>query len=210
MAVPVRATHQSRSVPEAWRVAGTAGGEGAMKFIHAADLHIDSPLVGLSCYEGAPAQRLREGTRGALENLVKLASDKTVDFVIIAGDLFADPAVKDDPVGEYPAPVPGMFNIGVLHTNVDGAMGAVGPGLRAHGRGHPTLRAGAPTGYAAGRGRASLPYDSRPLRPTIEPDYRSQDQRSVSGRLHRATRNCWGRKCKNLPLAKPRFILLKA
>ena len=33
-----------------------------MKFIHAADLHIDSPLVGLYCYE-APAQRLREATR---------------------------------------------------------------------------------------------------------------------------------------------------
>jgi DNA repair exonuclease SbcCD nuclease subunit len=167
-----------------------------MKFIHAADLHIDSPLVGLCCYEGAPAGRLREATRRALENLVALAIDEAVDFVIVAGDLFdgqwrdmqtglftarqfrrlrdaginvylvrgnhdaasqvrqaitwpdnvhefsvrkaetvrledlgvalhgrgfAQPEVNQDPVPEYPAPLHGLFNIGVLHTNVDGS-----------------------------------------------------------------------------------------
>ncbi len=166
-----------------------------MKFIHAADLHIDSPLLGLYCYEGAPAERLREATRRALENLVTLALEEQVDFVLLAGDLFdgqwrdmqtglftarqfrrlcdakikvylvrgnhdaasqirqtitwpdnvreflvrkaetirlddlgvalhgrgfAQPAVTDDPVPEYPPSVPGLFNIGVLHTNVGG------------------------------------------------------------------------------------------
>jgi len=167
-----------------------------MKFIHAADLHIDSPLLGLYCYEGAPAERLREATRRAFENLITLAIDEQVDFVIVAGDLFdgqwrdmqtglftarqfrrlcdvkikvylvrgnhdaasqvrqaitwpgnvhefsvrkaetvclddlgvalhgrgfAQPEVTDDPVPEYPDPVPGLFNIGVLHTNVGGS-----------------------------------------------------------------------------------------
>lgn len=167
-----------------------------MKFIHAADLHIDSPLVGLCCYEGAPAQRLREATRRACENLVALAIEEAVDFVILAGDLFdgqwrdmqtglfaarqfrrlrdaniklflvrgnhdaeskvrsaitwpdnvhefsvrkaetvqlddlgvalhgrgfAQPEVPDDPLPEYPDPSPGLFNIGVLHTNVGGS-----------------------------------------------------------------------------------------
>lgn len=59
-----------------------------MKFIHTADLHIDSPLRGLEQYEGAPAERLRGATREAFENLVTLAIDERVDLVIIAGDLF--------------------------------------------------------------------------------------------------------------------------
>ncbi len=31
----------------------------AMKFIHAADIHLDSPLNGLSAYPDAPAAQLR-------------------------------------------------------------------------------------------------------------------------------------------------------
>lgn len=59
-----------------------------MRFIHAADLHIDSPLRGLSRYEGAPLERLRGATRRALERLVALAIDERVDFVLLAGDLY--------------------------------------------------------------------------------------------------------------------------
>lgn len=59
-----------------------------MQFIHAADLHIDSPLRGLSRYEGAPLERLRGATRRALEGLVDLAIEQQVDFVLIAGDLY--------------------------------------------------------------------------------------------------------------------------
>jgi len=58
------------------------------KFIHAADLHIDSPLRGLETYAGAPVQELRGATRKALENLISLAIEQEVAFVIIAGDLF--------------------------------------------------------------------------------------------------------------------------
>ena len=59
-----------------------------MRFIHAADLHIDSPLRGLERYEGSPADRLREATREALRRLVQIAIDREVDFVVIAGDFF--------------------------------------------------------------------------------------------------------------------------
>ncbi|MDQ3061122.1 MAG: DNA repair exonuclease [Pseudomonadota bacterium] len=59
-----------------------------MRFIHAADLHIDSPLRGLSRYQGAPLDRLRGATRRALERLVGLAIEQRVDFVLIAGDLY--------------------------------------------------------------------------------------------------------------------------
>jgi len=172
--------------------------QGVMKFIHAADLHLDSRLEGLARYEGAPVDELRGATRRALENLVALAIEEQVAFVLIAGDVydgdwrdyntglyfarqmtrlrearipvvmirgnhdaesqisrglrlpdnvtelptnapgtkrfndlrvaihgqgFATAAVKDDLSAAYPAPVPGWFNIGLLHTSAEGRPG---------------------------------------------------------------------------------------
>ena len=59
-----------------------------MKFIHAADIHLDSPLRGLARYEGAPLQEIRSATRRALENLVQLCLDESVNLLLIAGDLY--------------------------------------------------------------------------------------------------------------------------
>ncbi|MBV9492455.1 MAG: DNA repair exonuclease [Verrucomicrobia bacterium] len=59
-----------------------------MKFVHAADIHLDSPLRGLQRYEGAPVGELRNATRRAFENLVSLCLDENVDFLLIAGDLY--------------------------------------------------------------------------------------------------------------------------
>ena len=58
------------------------------KFLHAADLHLDSPLHGLSLYEGVPVDAVRAATRGALDNLIDLAIAEAVAFVILAGDLY--------------------------------------------------------------------------------------------------------------------------
>ena len=58
------------------------------RFIHAADIHLDSPLRGLARYEGAPAHELRAATRQALENLVTLAIAEQATFVLLAGDLY--------------------------------------------------------------------------------------------------------------------------
>lgn len=71
-----------------------------MKFLHAADLHIDSPLKGLDRYEGAPVGRLRGATRGALENLVALALEERVAFLLLAGDVF-DGTWKDYSTGLF-------------------------------------------------------------------------------------------------------------
>jgi DNA repair exonuclease SbcCD nuclease subunit len=59
-----------------------------MKLLHAADLHIDSPLRGLSRYEGAPAEEIREAARRAVDNLVELALAESVDAVLLAGDIY--------------------------------------------------------------------------------------------------------------------------
>ncbi len=59
-----------------------------MKFIHTADLHLDSSLRGLSSYADAPAERLRTATRDAFHNLVTQAIEEQVDFMVIAGDVY--------------------------------------------------------------------------------------------------------------------------
>lgn len=59
-----------------------------IRFIHAADAHIDSPLRGLEAHEGAPVDVLRGATRRAFENLIQLAIDENIDFMVLAGDLY--------------------------------------------------------------------------------------------------------------------------
>jgi DNA repair exonuclease SbcCD nuclease subunit len=70
------------------------------KFLHAADIHLDSPLRGLERYEGAPVEQIRQATRRALENLIQLALDEKVSFVLLAGDLY-DGVWKDYNTGLY-------------------------------------------------------------------------------------------------------------
>lgn len=59
-----------------------------MKLVHCADLHLDSPLRGLSAYEGVPADDIRLAARRALENLVELCLGEQVEVVLIAGDVY--------------------------------------------------------------------------------------------------------------------------
>jgi len=166
-----------------------------MRFIHAADIHLDSPLRGLGSYEDMPVETLRGATRAAFTRLVDEAIAMDVDFMVIAGDVydgdwrdhntglyfarqmgrlraadipvyllhgnhdaesvmtrslempdnvhvfssrapstftlerhkvalhgrsFPEAAVTDNIAAEYPPPVPGYFNIGVLHTALEG------------------------------------------------------------------------------------------
>lgn len=72
----------------------------SFRFLHAADIHLDSPLHGLSRYEGLPVAEIRSATRSAFDNLVQKAIDEQVDFVVIAGDLF-DGDWKDMGTGLY-------------------------------------------------------------------------------------------------------------
>jgi len=60
---------------------------GAIRFIHAADIHLDSPLSRLSTDEVA-TETIRLATRRALYNLVTEAVERGVDFSLIAGDLY--------------------------------------------------------------------------------------------------------------------------
>jgi len=61
---------------------------GTFRFIHAADIHLDSPLRGLDRYDGAPVEEIRGATRRALENLVDVCLAERVAFLLIAGDIY--------------------------------------------------------------------------------------------------------------------------
>jgi DNA repair exonuclease SbcCD nuclease subunit len=70
------------------------------RFLHAADIHLDSPLTGLGKFEEASVVRIQAATREALEGLVQYALDEAVDFVVIAGDLY-DGDWKDHRTGLF-------------------------------------------------------------------------------------------------------------
>ncbi len=57
-------------------------------FMHAADLHLDSPMRGLGGHEGAPVERLRGATRVAFTQLVDLAISRKIDLLVLAGDIY--------------------------------------------------------------------------------------------------------------------------
>lgn len=61
---------------------------GKIRFFHAADLHLDSPFVGLRHLPGEIFDRIQNSTFASFENLVKEAVIKQIDFMIISGDLF--------------------------------------------------------------------------------------------------------------------------
>ncbi|MDQ0268947.1 metallophosphoesterase family protein [Cytobacillus purgationiresistens] len=65
-------------------------------FIHAADLHLDSPMIGLKHLPQSIFRKLQESTFESFSRIVKTAMIKKVDFVILAGDLFdaADRSIK--------------------------------------------------------------------------------------------------------------------
>jgi exonuclease SbcD len=170
----------------------------SFRFLHAADLHLASPLRGLRARDEALGQRLESASRQAFSELVRRAIDAEAAFFIIAGDVFdgqwrdysiglfyaaeleklsqsgipvyvlrgnhdaesivtkslrlpssvyefstrraqtflaehvpvalhgrgfSEREVREDLAQGYPLPVPGRFNIGVLHTSLDGREG---------------------------------------------------------------------------------------
>ncbi len=172
--------------------------KGSFRFVHTADVHIDSPLMGLTRHEGSAVDRIRLATREAFDNLIGQAIEEQVAFLVIAGDLydgdwrdfhtglffslqmgrlgkagiqafvlhgnhdaesqitkrlslpdnvkvfsarkpetfvlseldvalhgqsFRQRDITDNLVPGYPDPMPGMFNIGVLHTALGGMTG---------------------------------------------------------------------------------------
>lgn len=59
-----------------------------IKFLHIADLHLDSPFIGLSALPQPLFSAIQASTFQSLERIISLAIKETVDFVLIAGDIY--------------------------------------------------------------------------------------------------------------------------
>lgn len=58
------------------------------RFVHTADLHLDSPFKGLKESNQTIAARLAEATFDAYERIIDVCIDKKIDFLLIAGDIY--------------------------------------------------------------------------------------------------------------------------
>ncbi|MBQ3072378.1 MAG: metallophosphoesterase, partial [Oscillospiraceae bacterium] len=61
-----------------------------IKFLHAADLHLDAPFSDLP---SAEARARRQEQRGQLAEIAELANAEQCDLMLLAGDLFDGAAV---------------------------------------------------------------------------------------------------------------------
>ncbi|ALC80607.1 MULTISPECIES: metallophosphoesterase family protein [Bacillus] len=59
-----------------------------LTFIHAADLHLDSPFLGVSQLPETIFKRLKESTFKSVINLIDICIAKKIDFLLLSGDLF--------------------------------------------------------------------------------------------------------------------------
>ncbi len=169
----------------------------AFRFLHTADIHLDSPLKTLALRDDALSAHIRGATRRTFAGIVDTCLERRLDALVIAGDLydrdihdmstalfvgqqmrrlneagvrvfvirgnhdaesvlsrelslpdnvhifgaeggtdrlpdagvaihgisFGSAHVRENLLNRYPAPVPGMVNIGLLHTSLTGAEG---------------------------------------------------------------------------------------
>jgi DNA repair protein SbcD/Mre11 len=58
------------------------------RFIHTADLHLDSPLRSLALRDPDLAEMIADASRSALQNIISLCLREKVDALLIAGDLY--------------------------------------------------------------------------------------------------------------------------
>src|SRR4249920_302718 len=60
----------------------------AFRFVHAADLHLDTPFEGLARTAPAVATALRDASLSAFDALVELALREQAAFLVVAGDIY--------------------------------------------------------------------------------------------------------------------------
>ncbi len=61
---------------------------GTFSFVHAADLHLDTPFSGVAASAPFVAAALRDASLRAFEAVVQIALSRKVDFVLFAGDIY--------------------------------------------------------------------------------------------------------------------------
>ena len=95
----------------------------ANKVIISADIHLDTPLRGLSRYPGVPVDEVRAASRSALGNLVDLAISESAALLLVGGDVY-DGAWSDAATGlQYAREMARLdkagVRVGMVHGNHD-------------------------------------------------------------------------------------------
>ena len=57
-------------------------------FVHAADLHLDAPFVGISAEDARVGSVLADATYRAFERVIDVCIERSADFLVIAGDVY--------------------------------------------------------------------------------------------------------------------------
>lgn len=104
----------------------------SFRFVHAADLHLDSPFIGIGGrVPESVLRRLRDSTFTAFDRLVRLCIDEQVDFLCIAGDVFdlADRSLRAQSYFQKRMRELAQHGIRVyvIHGNHDPADGGIAP-----------------------------------------------------------------------------------
>ena len=61
----------------------------SFSFVHTADLHLDSPFLGLGrLAQDGIADELRQATFKAFDSVINLCIQRSVDFLLVAGDVY--------------------------------------------------------------------------------------------------------------------------
>lgn len=76
------------------------GGMNEFRFLHAADLHLDSPLRGLGVRSDEYARLIGDASRRAFNDMIDLAINRECRFVVLAGDVF-DGDLRDAQCGLF-------------------------------------------------------------------------------------------------------------
>ncbi len=62
-----------------------------VRFVHAGDLHLDTPFEGISRVAPDVAEALRDASLEAWDHLIRLVIEREADFLLLAGDIYDGP-----------------------------------------------------------------------------------------------------------------------
>ena len=148
-----------------------------MKLLHAADLHLGSPLRTAASRDAAVGDLLAEAMRGLMGRIVDLAIAERVDAVVLAGDVFDDGApdvtLRTRLLADLRRLARAGIPVALIRGNHDAMLdlaryGPPGDGIALLDRERPSLRVGDAVIHGVGHGGGREPGSLLPHYPPAE------------------------------------------
>lgn len=158
-----------------------------MRFLHAADLHLDSPLRSQALRNSDLADRLRAASRTVLAAMVDAAIAQRVDALLLAGDIFDSGVADVTSRAALATQLARLSRAGIrtilIRGNHDALLdhdryGPIGDGVELLDRDRPTVQVG-------GASVHGLSFSARHAKDSMLPDYpRPEPGRINVGLMH--------------------------